>query len=99
MGRTPSDGGAALLARLRRESSASVHRHDRVAVASADAELIRSALGESGVVVEVDASLQPGEAHLAGDWSSASLTLSGLVDEMRAQLRSADAEPAEGEGQ
>ncbi len=75
IGRTPHDGGAAVVARI---ADALDHLDERpltVRVAEDDLSAVRAAAeGLDDVVVQADASLSPGEARVSGAWSHADLT-------------------------
>lgn len=75
IGRTPHDAGAALLARLEEVADLLDERPLTIRVSPTDADVIRAAKkGHPDLAVDVDASLQPGEAVVTGGWSHADLT-------------------------
>ncbi len=87
LGREPSDGGAALAARLLDVLDAVDDEALTVTVAPAEAEIVATALaGTAGVEVRTDPRLAPGEARVAGRWASADLTRTALLAAVRDAL-------------
>lgn len=88
-GRTPHDGGAALVARLRETVAGSPNTFTRVRVAGIDQSLVAAAVESLGITVDVAPEFRPGEAELHGDWASASLTLESITSQLAASLQRA----------
>jgi len=87
LGREPSDGGAALAARLLDVLDAVDDEAVTVTVGPAEAETVAIALaGTAGVEVRTDPRLAPGEARVAGRWASADLTRTALLAAVRDAL-------------
>lgn len=81
LGHELTEGGTALLDRVRAAVDALDHGPFTVHVAAGDHDLLaahRHAL-PSDAVIEVDARLAPGEARISGPWSGADLTLDAVL--------------------
>lgn len=96
MGRTPHDGGAALVDRIRSLCDASSQSVTTVYVATADEALVHSALEPSPIRVEVAADLAPGEVRVGGDWSTATATVSTIAQVLRESIEAALGDSADG---
>ena len=75
MGRTPHDGGAAVLNRLREALERLDERELTISVNPEDVAMVSQGLStELGLTISGDPSLAPGEARIRGGWSHADLT-------------------------
>ncbi len=86
LGRTPHDGGAALIERLRSACGGSLQAVTTVQVSPVDVEAVRSAMSGINVGVEADPQLGPGEARMSGDWSSSAATVGSITEVIRRHL-------------
>ncbi len=86
LGRTPHDGGEAVLARVRKV----LEDHDdapfTVEVNPDDLALLSAAITDDSVTVRPDPHLAPGEARVHGAWSHAELTRTAIWEAIRASL-------------
>lgn len=101
LGRTPHDGGAALLERVHEALSLLDDRPLVVRANPADVDLLADGLrAVGGLSVEPDAALAPGEARVVGQWGSAQLTRAAAWERLREVLddaaAAADAEDGRG---
>lgn len=93
IGRTPHDGGAALLDRVREALTLLDDRPLVVRANPGDVDLLADGLrGLGGLTVEPDATLAPGEAHVAGQWGRAELTRAAAWERLREVLDAAEAD-------
>ncbi len=86
LGRTPHDGGEAVLARVRRV----LEDHDdgpyTIEVNPDDLALVSAAITDDSVSVRPEPRLGPGEARVHGAWSHADLTRAAIWDAIRGSL-------------
>lgn len=91
LGRTPHDGGAAVLARTREVLERLDERELAISVHPDDLQLVASGLSDHlGATVNPDPSLQPGEARVRGGWSHADLTRAAAWDAVQAAIDDVD---------
>ncbi len=72
--RTPHDGGEALLQRIKTELESLQAGPVTIEVHPDDVKMVAGALPGEGIVVTANPALQPGEAHLRGEWAMADVT-------------------------
>ncbi|MCP3934278.1 MAG: hypothetical protein GY708_02775 [Actinomycetia bacterium] len=74
MDRTPHDGGEALVHRIKTELESLQAGPVTIEVHPDDVTTVASALPDEGIVVTADPTIQPGEAHIRGEWAMAEVT-------------------------
>ena len=85
LGHAQHDGGEALARRIRHYVGQIDDSKLTVALNPADAELIYN-LGLSDVELAPDASLEPGEARVVGEWARADITFAAALEAAREML-------------
>ncbi|GEM_PF-1839717 len=86
LGRTPHDGGEAVLARVRRVLEDREDGPYTIEVNPDDLALVSAAITDDSVTVRPDPRLGPGEARVHGSWSHADLTRSTIWEAIRGSL-------------